>query len=193
MENQKHGFLIENRIKRSFRIQDKIGYTSKWDMPSIKGSIKTTGSNIVYLGDATRIWEIECCWILIVARYKQEKEKKIFFEIREYHIDKEETNTLRGNLPMEEVKRFHSDLGAFPEGSHIEAQQFHRHRKKEIKDRYNSVIKLNPKVDSKKQRRLQCSVSIDDLDMVIKPNIYTKTYRGIKLPLEIKSKRRNEK
>ena len=183
MSNQLHGIFFEKKIQALYEVYDD-SHTNKWDIPSKKGrlpiSIKTTKNNTIGLSDARRIFSIDCDWKLIVGVYKQSGDLKKFVEIREYVLTADIFDTLKGNVSIDEIEDFHNTLLSFQKGQHKKARLWARNRKNELKDRL-SFIKLNPKIDSKNQRRLQCSIKVTDLDSVATPTIYTDEYMGLKL------------
>ena len=71
---------------------------------------------------------------------------------------------LWGNMKYEDVKEFDSFIKSIPSGK--DAQQAttaeRTLRKKAIADK-NALMVIHPKVDSKNQRRVQCSFKIDQM------------------------------
>jgi hypothetical protein len=183
MSNQLHGIFFEKKIQALYEIYDG-SHTNKWDIPAKEGrlpvSIKTTKNNTVGLSDARRIFDIDCDWKLIVGVYKQSGSFKQFVEIREYIITANVFDFVKGTISGEEIENFHNTLLSFPKGHHKKARLWARNKKNELQSK-SSFITLNPKIDSKNQRRLQCSIKMTDLDSIITPKIYTDDYMGLKL------------
>lgn len=173
--NQLHGKKFEDFIKAcglfpgasdssrttiaDFDIEAKFDRTR--NLPT---SVKSTGNDTVALADARRFFSIDQDFRMIVGRYEQIDNRKIFAQIYEFILTTATLNALRGTLDLTMVASFHVGigLGQFPRGSHIEARMWAMQRKIELAPN-SSLIVLNPKIDSKSQRRLQCSVRLADL------------------------------
>jgi hypothetical protein len=134
-------------------------------------SIKSTGSNIVGLSDARSFFAISEKFRMLVGRYKQAGPHKVFKTVHEFILTPTILADLRGEVTWEDVDKFHNGLrlDAFPVGSHPEARQWARQRKVAIADK-RSMITLNPKIDSKRQRRLQCSLRLSELIELCSPH-----------------------
>ncbi len=85
------------------------------------------------------------------------------------------------------------DDAAFPKGQHEAARAWAQAQKKSFAN-HTSAISLNPKIDSKSQRRLQCSVSLGTLIehcALKKCHILHAEWIGdVRLPLELNSSAR---
>lgn len=127
-------------------------------------SIKVSGNNGVALSDARRFFGINEAFRMIVGRYKQAEKQKIFAQIHEFIVTPQMMENLRGELNLSIVTKFHEGLllGKFPNGQHKAARAWARDQKQALAH-LNTQIILNPKIDSKSQRRLQCSVHLDHL------------------------------
>ena len=187
--SQQHGFIVEDLLKKEFdpyagQAQGKQAppinsrYTARFDVPGnrdpygqgLPTSIKTarfTGPNsLVCLSDAVRIaglMEVPKMRLL-VALYQQEGQNKVFSEVREYLIEANEWKTLMGSVPVDLIDDFHVALRA---GDPSRARQVARQWKKRLSDEFPSSMRWNPKIDSKTQRRLQCSVRLCDIEAAI--------------------------
>lgn len=196
--NQNHGKEFENYIKLAFKnsINHNGSYLNLWDIESkydydkLPTSIKSTGSNIIYLSDARRFWLIKEPYRLLVGQYNQTLDMKIFHTLYEFLISPEEHLKILGEISYKEIEDFHNKLISYKEGFHKEARIFAKNNKKNLIN--NSIIKLNPKIDSKNQRRLQCSVDIKNLLLNIKNSfIYKTNYRNIMVDFSIISSKRS--
>jgi len=127
-------------------------------------SIKSTGSNIVGLSDGRSFFAISDKFRMLVGHYTQNGPHKVFKTIHEFILTPTILAELRDEVTLEDVVHFHNGLrlDSFPVGSHSEARQWARQRKVAIADK-RSMITLNPKIDSKRQRRLQCSLRLSEL------------------------------
>ncbi len=171
-EVQRHGFDFENWVKETFFTKSHINYTEKWDVPpelnvsiAVPGdlrrlpvSIKTCkyGSSIGF-GDAVRQFENEEDFLLIVGFWKQSGAYKNFVAVEAVKIIVEEWQTLF--LPLiekDEVRKLDSII----KNRTIDYWEARKQAKEAKKsDSFKSArIVLNPKIDSKDQRRLQCSL-----------------------------------
>jgi hypothetical protein len=100
--------------------------------------------------------------------------------IREFLISVAEHKKLIGSVSLKEVEDFHNLLLTFGYGQHEIARTTAAKLKSQMTTR--SIVQLNQKIDSKKQRRLQCSIVIDELMAnIANQTEYGKTdmYRGI--------------
>lgn len=206
--NQLHGKNFEDMIKSLFRgsSDQKREMTSKFDIESrfdkilnLNTSIKTTKrsnkkSEVFSLSDARRIFSIDEDFRMLIGLYDQSGGRKKFTTILEYVVRKEDLDKLKGDVSFEEVEEFHNGLRSFPEGKHKEARAYHKKVKPSLQSK--CTIRLDPKVDSGKQRRLQCSIRRKDLESVLKPEqiiIHEEEYKDLLLPIIIKSGEREFK
>lgn len=204
MSSQRHGKQIEDILKAmlfpgsadaarpataGFDIESK--FDKKFGLAT---SIKAAkGSRGVMLADARAFWQIKGPFRLLVGGWVQrDDEIKEFYEIHEFIIQQAMLDELRGNATFSQIKSLHEGLGLknFPQGQHAEARKWAQAQKKLLPTR---PVVLNPKIDSKAQRRLQCSVNLPKLVSVVQkypplfpglPNhaIYTKKFRDLILP-----------
>ncbi len=170
-EVQRHGFDFENWVKETFFAEFKANYTQKWDVPNeanclptipktlrhLPVSIKTCkfGSPIGF-GDALRQFKNDEDFLLIVGFWKQNENYKNFLAVEGVKVTADEWRKLFLPLGLADLTILDSTIKTL-ELHYSEA----RKRAKEIKnsDKFQSAkIVLNPKLDSKTQRRLQCSL-----------------------------------
>ncbi len=164
-ERQQHGFKFEDWLKKEFF---DIHYGSKWDIPKELNpdsegghiSIKTAkwrGS--IYFGDAIRQFEINEVFTLIVGFWENIRGRKKVVKIVETIVPIEKWKKLWHPLTLNDIKGLdeiikNRDIG------YITAREKSQTKIKELKDNGKwSIFTLNPKIDSKDQRRLQCSIS----------------------------------
>ena len=175
-EVQVHGNVFEDIIIREFtgiskKEYDKLkpnGYTSSFDL--VKGiitkfnySIKTTGKMTVECADILKRME-EKEYKLIVGCYNQRGENKIFHTQYEFFITSDDSLKLWGDMTYEQIERFVNFVRAIPSGK--EGQKNTLKERNILKEQIqckNSLMKINPKVDSKNQRRVQCSFKLDKM------------------------------
>jgi len=175
-EVQAHGNVFEDIIIReltgmSKNEYDKLkpnGYTSTFDL--VKGiitksnySIKTTGKMTVECADILKRME-EKEYKLIVGCYNQKGENKIFHTQYEFFITSDDATKLWGDMTYEQIVRFVDFVRAIPPGK--EGQKNTLKERNILKEQIqckNSLMKINPKVDSKNQRRVQCSFKLKEM------------------------------
>lgn len=170
-EVQRHGFDFENWVKEKFFADFNATYTQKWDIPSeanslpkvpkefrgLPVSIKTCkfGSPIGF-GDALRQFRNEEDFLLIVGFWKQSGIYKNFVAVEGVKITSDSWRNLF--LPVEIADLILLDSTIKNVGFHYsEARQKAKEIKSSDKFRQAKIV-LNPKIDSKTQRRLQCSL-----------------------------------
>ena len=176
MEVQAHGNYYEDLKTRQITGLSKVyydslkenGYTSGMDI--MKGllsisdySIKTTNGNKVDCGDVLRRRQ-ETDYILVVGVYSQCGENKVFHTEYTFYIKPEHEQKLWGRMNYNQLAEYVDYIKNIPAGK--EAQQETKTERTVLKNCIsdkNALFKIHPKVDSKKQRRVQCSVKIKEL------------------------------
>jgi hypothetical protein len=161
------------------------GYTSPFDLMegiivAYNASIKTTGKNTVECADILkRMSEKE--YRLILGCYKQQGPNKVFHTEYEFFITSDDYSKLWGSMTYDSVKSFVDYVKSIPHGR--EAQRSTSKNRKALKEQaqcINSLMRINPKVDSKTQRRVQCSFKLDK--MLLSGIKYTKKDIHISIP-----------
>lgn len=163
-ERQIHGFKFEDWLKKTFF---DIYYTSEWDIPEKLNpnpaggpiSIKTAKWRCsVYFGDALRQFQINQQFTLIVGFWKSEANKKKIVKILEAVVSLKKWKEIWKPLTIEtlmELDNLIKDRSVSPEAARKHIQE----RLSNLRNSKPTIITLNPKIDSKTQRRLQCSLS----------------------------------
>ena len=144
------------------------GYTSSMDI--VKGlhsdrdvSVKTAKGRKVDCGDILRR-RSETEYDIIFGVWDQVGDKKIFHTEYTFHIKPEHETLLWGKMSYEKLREFNDYIKSIPEGRTAQQNtKVERQLLKTITEDANSQMKIHPKVDSKKQRRVQCSFNIDKL------------------------------
>lgn len=176
MEVQAHGNQYEDRVirertgmsKDEYDAKKENGYTSEFDLASglvvdYNGSIKTTKNNTICCSDLLRKMRHND-YHLIVGVYKQVGKQKKFHTEYEFFITPEDYNTLWGEMNYDVVEEFVKYVKSIPAGK--AAQQSTKPVRNTLQKEAQckkALFKINPKVDSKNQRRVQCSLHIDKL------------------------------
>lgn len=170
-EVQRHGFDFENWVKEKFFGKFEAKYTQKWDVPkeannleivpkafqNLPVSVKTCkfGSPIGF-GDALRQFNNMEDFLLIVGFWKQSGIYKNFVAVEGVKIIANEWKKLFLPLNLDDLKLLDSTIKN-TELHYSEARKLAKEIKKTEKFRQTKIV-LNPKIDSKTQRRLQCSL-----------------------------------
>ena len=174
---QSHGLAYQNWVENTFFRGYKSGHTDKWDVPkeiNVQGksalpprlqnmpvSVKASkiGSTL-NLGDAMRQRSTKEDFLLIVALWKQNNSStKEIQQIGVSVITPEIWSKLWGDITMKDLQELEAiikDTSKGYEETRTAARQWKREHSEMLKA---AGITLNPKIDSKDQRRLQCSLS----------------------------------
>ena len=176
MEVQAHGNYFEDiKIreltgfsKDEYDSMKDNGYTSSMDI--VKGlysdrdvSVKTAKGRKVDCGDILRR-RSETEYDIIIGVWDQVGDKKIFHTEYTFHIKPEHETLLWGKMSYEKLREFNDYIKSIPEGRTAQQDtKVERQLLKTITEDANAQMKIHPKVDSKKQRRVQCSFNIDKL------------------------------
>ena len=176
MEVQAHGNYFEDiKIreltgfsKDEYDSMKDNGYTSSMDI--VKGlhsdrdvSVKTAKGRKVDCGDILRR-RSETEYDIIIGVWDQVGDKKIFHTEYTFHIKPEHETLLWGKMSYEKLREFNDYIKSIPEGRTAQQNpKVERQLLKTITEDADAQMKIHPKVDSKKQRRVQCSFNIDKL------------------------------
>ena len=176
MEVQQHGNYYEDLETRQITGLSKAdydalkenGYTSGMDI--MKGllsaydySIKTSQGNKVDCGDILRRRQ-ETDYNLVVGCYSQVGDNKVFYSEYTFYIRPEHERKLWGKMNYNQLAEYVDYIKNIPAGR--DAQQETKTERTVLKnciEDKNALFRIHPKVDSKKQRRVQCSVKMSDL------------------------------
>lgn len=202
-EVQQHGLAFETWIRDTF-FDGYVppGYTQKWDIPA-EANLRHGGVPVnpkaakyrtpVDLGDALRQYDITEPFILAVGYWVQEGDEKRFVNIVAPRIEPDAWRRLWGPVTRADLER----LDAVIKDRSLTYREA-RKQAQAIKDAppfTHAVIVMNPKIDSKGQRRLQCSLRSDDLYQHLAPEAHTGVQKtpslwGVPFPATVKSRPR---
>lgn len=170
-EVQRHGFDFENWVKETFFAEFDANYTQKWDIPvqanhlkiipkefrNLPVSIKTCkfGSPIGF-GDAIRQFNNNEDFLLIVGFWQQSESYKNFTAVEGVKILASDWKNLFSPLDSADLILLDSTIKNI-ESHYSEARKTAKEIKNSDKFKQAKIV-LNPKIDSKTQRRLQCSL-----------------------------------
>ena len=176
MEVQAHGNYYEDLKTRQITGLGKAeydalkesGYTSGMDiekglLSAYDYSIKTSKGNTVDCGDILRRRQ-ETDYNLVVGCYSQVGDNKVFYSEYTFYIRPEHERKLWGKMNYNQLAEYVEYIKNIPAGK--EAQQETKTERTVLKNCIsdkNALMVIHPKVDSKKQRRVQCSVKINEL------------------------------
>ena len=176
MEVQAHGNYYEDLktkqitglSKDEYDALKENGYTSGMDimkglMSAYDYSIKTSKGNTVDCGDILRRRQ-ETDYNLVVGCYSQVGDNKVFYSEYTFYIRPEHERTLWGRMNYNQLAEYVDYIKNIPAGK--EAQQETKTERTVLKnciEDKNALMKIHPKVDSKKQSRVQCSLKMSDL------------------------------
>ncbi|MBW3635166.1 MAG: hypothetical protein KY445_01715 [Armatimonadetes bacterium] len=169
-EVQNHGVVFEKWIRDTFFDgYEPKSYTQKWDIPASAnkrfGGVAINPKAIKYrapvdLGDALRQYQIDEPFIMIIGYWQQEGDKKRFVNVVAARIEPAQYRKLWGDVTLEDLRKLDAVIKETPD--YREARKLAQAMKKS-KPFSSSIITLNPKIDSKTQRRLQCSLSFGNV------------------------------
>lgn len=167
-ESQSHGFQWENEIKTTvFDIREHIPYTAAHDIPKEHNkfnnrenvSIKTTGSSTACMGCPLRIYDYDRDeqHTSIIVLFKQEGDTKRVTNV--YELDLDDRVALWGSVTREDIQELTNLVCSMPHGKERDpAITTAINKKKKELNAKSGAMRFNAKIDSKTQRRLQCSI-----------------------------------
>lgn len=175
-EVQAHGNSYEDRVirertgisKKEYDDLKENGYTSEYDLVNglivdYNGSVKTTSSNTICCSDLLKKMK-HTDYRMIVGVYEQVGKTKVFHTEYEFYITSDDYEKLWGDMNYELTEQYVNKIKSVPKGKDGQtAYQVVAESWKSEVESANSLFKINPKVDSKNQRRVQCSTHIDKL------------------------------
>jgi hypothetical protein len=205
MEVQNHGVLFEDSVIRAITGLSKDeyqsllenAYTASMDIvKDVKSnanySVKVSkGGKSIGCGDILRF--IRHCrddeFTMVVGAWQQLTPAiKRYNTIYEFKIRPIDYTTLWNSITEEAIQPFVDYVKAIAPGKEAQLanRQEWKQRRQAIYDTYGQgLCAIDAKIDSKNQRRVQCSIKIDKLiESGIEYSKYETEYKGIKLPYE---------
>ena len=194
-EVQSHGNTFEDIITKKLTgkskkeydaLKGKGGYTSAMDL--VEGlivnknySIKTAKRNKVDCGDILRRMS-EKEYMVVVGQWKQNGKDKIIHTVYGFNIKSNDYKKLWGKMTKKSIKEYDTFIKSIPHGKEAQqATKVERTSRKKILADKNALMVIHPKVDSKKQRRVQCSFKIDKL---IASGVEYKKYENVNIVIK---------
>lgn len=211
-QSQAHGLFWDNEIREKvFDLASCKNDTKKYDIcctenkfnPSENVSIKTSSNNNIDCGDILRFFNGDFTnkYTIILIRYTQLNDTKVITEIIELDYTIQLRDYLFGSVTEEILTNYVNAIKSIPHGSvSDDIKKTYKTIKQTLQTSHNMKINISPKVDSKSQRRVQCSIpKIDQLIELFPEIVLSRTknsiLRGIQLTSTIKSttRKRNKK
>lgn len=206
-QSQSHGLFWDSEIREIvFLIKACKNDTKKYDISCDENrfdtceniSIKTTGGNNIDCGDILRFYDGDFTkkYTIILIIYKQKTNSKQINEIIEINYTEELRNILFGTISRDILEKFATYIKSIPSGNvEKKTKQNYIILKNQLQQKFNMKINISPKVDSKSQRRVQCSIpKIQELFTLYPQFIISRTYnskiRGVNITNEIPSEKR---
>lgn len=198
--NQQHGFLWEEEIKtKVFQVNVPAGYTDTHDIAKEHNrfdsnetiSIKVTGSATLCMGDALRLYRYapDETHTGIVVTYTQEDDTKTLSGV--YELNLSDREALWGAVTEDEVKELDSLVRSMPAGARDPELDRQIVAYKKALNAKSGFVRFNPKLDSKIQRRLQCSIPhFPSAHRLIRSSTAEALVRGIAITASLVSGRR---
>ena len=211
-QSQAHGLFWDNEIREKvFGLSSCKNDTKKYDIccnenkfNSLENvSIKTSSNNNIDCGDILRFFNGDFTnkYTIILIRYTQISDTKVIKEIIELDYTIQLRDYLFGSITEEILTNYLNTIKSIPHGSvSDDVKKNYKSFKQTLQTTHNMKINISPKVDSKSQRRVQCSIpKIDELIEHFPEIVLSRTknaiLRGIQLTSTIKSgtRKRNKK
>lgn len=207
-QSQAHGLFWDNEIRQKvFGLPLCKNDTKKFDIACHENkfnhseniSIKTSGCNNIDCGDIVRFYDRDKNnkdITIMLIRYSQINNQKNINEIMEINYNEQMKNILFGDVTRDVLESYVKHVKDIPSGIvSDETKKDYKNKKNEIQEQYKMRINISPKVDSKSQRRVQCSITkIDELFEKYPQFIISRTkepvIRGVSITSTIDSSKR---
>lgn len=203
--SQKHGFFWENSIRNLvFGLTEEVNNTDIHDVPFTKNkfnpneniSIKVTGGASIDCADIMRFFSYnhdDYLHTIVCVKYKQQGSLKVVNNIYEFNYSKEMRDYLFGSVTLQELENYVKLVKSIPKGKvSKDLRDKYVFDKKRLQKENNMKIKISPKVDSKSQRRVQCSIpkfeqTLAQFIVYQSPENSPSLLRGVKIPEQYSS------
>ena len=165
-EVQQHGLVFEQWVRDTFFDGYRPPrYTQKWDIPAEvnarHGGLPVNPKAVKYgtpvgLGDALQQYDINEPFILVLGYWQQAGGEKRFVNIVAVTVTPQKWRKLWGPVTRADLEK----LDAVIKDRSLDYREARRQAQalKKAPPFNQSIIVVNPKIDSKTQRRLQCSL-----------------------------------
>lgn len=184
VEEQQHGFAFEKWVIELAKhlSPDKShllgGYTDKWDLPEDLNPVANGGpisiksakwNSSIGFGDARRQFQIDHKFTLVVGFWERSGLRKRVVKIVPVFIQPDLWASLWRPIVLSDLE----NLDAQIKNRGCNYREARRGAQQAVTSApfTNSVFRANPKIDSKVQRRLQCSLTQENFFKHLAPNI----------------------
>ena len=179
-EVQRHGFDFQDWVIQTFFVSHVGEYTGKWDVPAdfntleivpesfrhLPVSIKTCKyKSPIGFGDAIRQFNLSEDFLLIVGFWRQDGPSKNFVAAEAVKVTATYWKSLFGPISKEVLQQL--DRIVKDTGIHYKTRQLSAKNSKRSFPFTEARMVLNPKIDSKEQRRLQCSLPFKEFWSIV--------------------------
>lgn len=162
-QEQVHGFNFQKLIRAQYGLDTASNHNETWDMEigDRVYSMKMDGKQGLLLSSLLAFYEIDRPFTMIVGWHTNYR----IHTVAEFDVSLDALNRIRGNVPFDFVEQCCDilTLKNWPEGSHDEAITWAKEQLALVKKKYNPLLTWNRKVDTKKQRRWQCSLNATNI------------------------------
>ena len=199
-QSQSHGLFWDSEIREVvFGLDACKNDTKKYDIYCSENkfnqeeniSIKTSSNNNIDCGDILRFFNGDFTkkYTIILIRYSQIGLLKKIKEIIEIDYNVELKNYLFGTITEEELNNYVKIIKNIPNGeANYEIKENYKQIKQYLQKQHNMKINISPKVDSKSQRRVQCSITkVDKILELFPQNVISRTTEPIIREIKITS------
>jgi hypothetical protein len=205
-EVQGHGLVFERWVRDTFFDGYKpASPTQRWDIPAsanrAHGGIPVNPKagklgTAVDLGDALRQYEIDEPFMLILGFWEQAGDEKRFVNIVAPVVTPPQWRKLWGAVTYADLLKL--DALIKDRGPSIEETRRRALQMKNSPPFTTAVIQVNPKIDDRGQRRLQCSIRFSDVFQHLAPGANAAaqgepTLFGVPYPGSVPSPARNRR
>ena len=176
-EVQLHGLVFEQWVRATFFDgYAPPSYTQKWDIPAAvnkaHGGVPvnpkaTKFGTPVDMGDALRQFDIDEPFVVVIGYWRQDGDEKRFVNIVAPRIEPAQWKKLWGAVTRADLERLDAvikDKSLSPAQARAAAQKIKR-----APPFTDAIMVVNPKIDGKSQRRLQCSLRFEDVFKYLAP------------------------
>lgn len=208
-QSQKHGFIFENMIREKvFDLKNNKNDTKTHDIQCAENkfdnneniSIKISCNGDIGCGDILRFYNYDFSKknTIIVGIYKQINDKQKLIEvIYEINYNEKFHKLLFGEIEVEEIEIYNNIVKSIPHGYVKKEDRNYLKLKEHYQKGFGMKILINPKVDSKNQRRVQATIPKIEkileenpefiISKAISPNLIV---RGVEIDSIFESERR---
>lgn len=201
---QEHGKVIEDLIKGSGKFPGACdaerSSTAEFDIEAefdndgnLPTSVKASCSNMIYGADVCRFYTSlasDVSRLLFAPLIKDDKLGEWRVErVHEYLLGPHMLELFFGDVRFEEILAASHAIKSVPFGKNPPGKDEAKAMAYALQPRLG-LITLNPKIDSRKQRRLQCSFNFAELEKVVRENnlpaeIHDEYFGRVALPFRI--------